>query len=124
MHPRTVALLLACGVFPLQGEDQRQQPVSPLLSGALRTSGLPEAAESVTLPLNSTFAGFTVEVHIEGKPVRLVLDTGAALTVVSPETARKLGLETEGDYHLHANEIQTHVFTIPRGQLAKIANLR
>lgn len=27
-------------------------------------------------------------------------------------------------YHLHANAIQSHVFTIPPGQLAKIANLR
>ncbi len=27
-------------------------------------------------------------------------------------------------YHLHANEYQSHVFTIPRGQVAKIANLR
>jgi hypothetical protein len=27
-------------------------------------------------------------------------------------------------YHLHANEFQSHVFTIPRGQVAKIANLR
>lgn len=27
-------------------------------------------------------------------------------------------------YHLHANEFQSHVFTIPRGTVAKIANLR
>ena len=93
-HLRTIALLLTCAVLPLRGQEQ--QSVSPLLSGALRKSGLPPAAESVDIPLNTTFSGFTVEVRIDGKPVQLMLDTGAANTVLSQETARKLGLKTEG----------------------------
>lgn len=32
--------------------------------------------------------------------------------------------EVQIRYHLHANEFQSHVFTIPRGQVGKIANLR
>lgn len=47
----------------------------------------------MVIPLESTFVGFIVEVNIDGKPVRLVLDTGASCTVLSPETAVKLGLQ-------------------------------
>jgi clan AA aspartic protease (TIGR02281 family) len=88
-----VMLLLTCAILPLHGEDP--QSLSPALAGALRKSGLPPAAESVTIPLESTFWGFMVEVHIDGKPLRLLLDTGAACTVLSPDTARKLGLESQ-----------------------------
>ncbi len=49
----------------------------------------------MTIPLQSTFGGFTVEAHIDGKAVHLVLDTGASCTVLSPETARKIGLEAK-----------------------------
>lgn len=91
MHLRSLALLLSCAILPLRGEDQ--QAISPALLGALRASGLPTAAEGVTIPLESTFAGLIVEVHIDGKPVRLMLDTGAAATALSPEAARKFGLK-------------------------------
>lgn len=93
MHLKYFALLLSCAILPLRGEDQ--QSISPALLGALRKSGLPTAAESVTIPLESTFGGFTVEAHIEGKPVQLVLDTGAACTFLSLKAARKLGLEAK-----------------------------
>lgn len=93
MHLRYFALLLSCAILPLRGEDQ--QSTSPALDGALRKSGLPTAAESVTIPLESTFGGFTVEAHIDGKPVQLVLDTGASCTFLSPEAARKLGLKAK-----------------------------
>lgn len=49
----------------------------------------------MTIPLESTFAGYTVEVNIDGMPVKLVLDTGAARTVLSPGVARKLGLQAK-----------------------------
>ncbi|HUF64047.1 MAG TPA: aspartyl protease family protein [Verrucomicrobiales bacterium] len=54
------------------------------------------ASENVTIPLNSTIRGFTLDVHIDGKPVRLLLDTGAGLTILSPETARAVGLNVIG----------------------------
>lgn len=92
MHLRHFTVLLCCGILPLRGADQ--QSISPALSGALRKSGLPGAAESVTIPMKSTFSGFTVEVQIDGKAVQLVLDTGAGFTGLTPEVARKLGLET------------------------------
>jgi len=39
-----------------------------------------------------------VDVRINDKPVELVLDTGASVTVLSPETARNLGLSFETSY--------------------------
>ncbi len=91
MLPRCLALL-SCAIFPLHGEEPPS--ISPALAGALRTSGLPAAAESVTLPFKSTLFGtFTVEVTIDGKPVELVLDMGASSTLLSPDVARKLGLQ-------------------------------
>ncbi|WP_395747092.1 aspartyl protease family protein [Prosthecobacter sp.] len=94
MHLRCLALLLSCILLPLRGEDT--QPGSEALAGALRTSGLPAGAESVTVPLESTFLGFIVEAQINGKPVRLALDTGAAITTLSSEVARNLGLQANG----------------------------
>lgn len=96
MLPRCLALLLSCAFLPLQGKEP--QPLSPALTGALRTSGLPAAAGAVVLPFEATIYGaFIVEVHIDGKPVRLMLDMGAAFTVLSPETAQKLGLQSIGN---------------------------
>jgi predicted aspartyl protease len=95
MLPRCLALLLSCAILPLHGKEPPS--ITPALAGALRTSGMPAAAESVILPFKSTlFGAFTVEVTIDGKPVELVLDMGAASTLLSPETARKLGLQSEG----------------------------
>ena len=91
MHLRSLVLLLTFAVLPLHGQDQQSD--SKLLSGALRKSSLPEGKESVEIPLTSTFRGLTVDIHINGKPVRLVLDTGAAATAVSPETAERLGVK-------------------------------
>ncbi|MCX6878767.1 MAG: aspartyl protease family protein [Verrucomicrobia bacterium] len=114
-----MALLLTFAVLPLRAEEQ--QSLSPLRSGALRKSGMPATAESVTIPLNSTLSGFTVEVRINGNPVDLVLDTGAALTILSPETARKLGLKAEGigdqvrgitGMHLEAQRVLTRRFSL------------
>ena len=70
-----------------------QPSMSPALLGALRKSGLPAGAKSLTLPLKSTFFGFMVEMQIDGKPVQLVLDMGASFLILSPEKALKLGLQ-------------------------------
>jgi clan AA aspartic protease (TIGR02281 family) len=97
MHLRCLALvLLSCALHPLRGADP--QPLTPSRLGALRKSGLPAGVESVTLPFKSTvFGAFTVEVKIDEKPVQLVVDTGASCTVLSPESARKLGLQLTED---------------------------
>lgn len=92
MHLRCYAFLLFCGLLPLHGKDH--PPLSPALIGSLRKSGLPPAAESVSIPLSATIYGaFTVETHINGKPVQLILDMGASCTDLSPEAARSLGLQ-------------------------------
>ena len=96
MQMRCLALLLSCIILPLFGADPPS--ISPALTGALRRSGLPEAAESVVIPLESNITGaFIVESLVDGKPVQLVLDSGAAFTVLSPETARKIGLQAMGN---------------------------
>ncbi|MHB1081411.1 MAG: aspartyl protease family protein [Prosthecobacter sp.] len=95
MLPRCLALLLFCAVLPLHGKDP--QPITSELTGALRTSGLPAGAGTAVLPLEATiFGALTVEVNIDGTTVQLVLDMGAASTVLSPETARKVGLLSTG----------------------------
>jgi|GEM_PF-2473700 len=94
MHLRFFALLFYCAILPLHGEVP--QSMSPALAGALRKSGLPPAAESVTIPFNSTLLGALVEVTIDGTPVQLQPDTGASSTILSPEAARKIRLQTEG----------------------------
>lgn len=92
MHLRHYAFLLFCGLLPLHGKDH--PPLSPALIGSLRKSGLPPAAESVSIPLSATIYGaFTVEARINGKPVQLILDMGASCTDLSPEVARSLGLQ-------------------------------
>jgi clan AA aspartic protease (TIGR02281 family) len=103
MSLRYLALLFTCAILPLHGESG--QLISPALDGSSRRSGLPLAAESVTIPLLSTFAGFIVEVTIDGKSVQLMLDTGACCTVLSRETARKIGLKAEdgGEYAISAS---------------------
>jgi predicted aspartyl protease len=93
MRLQTLAFLLSFAVLPLPLQGQEQQSESSLLSGALRKSGLPEDKESVTIPLNPTFSGFTVEVNIDGKPVQLILDTGAAGTLLSQKAAKRIGLK-------------------------------
>jgi len=96
MLPRCIALLLSCAALTLHAKEPTS--FSPAQAGALRTSGLPAGAESVTVPFDSTaYGSFTVKVNIDGKPVQLVLDMGAAFTVLSPETARKLGLQATGN---------------------------
>jgi predicted aspartyl protease len=67
--------------------------VAAVGSGALRTSGLPADGKPVTVPLDDTLNGLTVAVEINGKTVRLMLDTGACLTALSPAAAKELGLD-------------------------------
>ena len=103
MRLQRLALLLSFAVLPLQGQEKQSE--SSLLSGALRKSGLPEDKESVTIPLKSTFGGFTVEVRIDGKPVQLILDTGACATVLSQEAAERLGLKLKECDDINARDI-------------------
>lgn len=91
MRRHTLALLLSLAVLPSQAQEQLSG--SSLLSGALRKSGLPGNEERVTIPLNATFAGFAAKVKIDGKPVQLILDTGATATCLSPEAAKRVGLK-------------------------------
>ena len=92
-HLQTLALLLTLALLPLQGKEQT--PESQLLSGALRKSGMPDNKEGVRIPLKSTFAGFVVDVKINGKPVQLILDTGASASLLSQEAAKRVGLKTD-----------------------------
>ena len=88
---RYLYLLLPFVVLPLRGEEQVSD--ASLLSGAMRTSGLPKEKESVVIPLTPTFVGLTIQANIDGKVVNLILDTGAAATHLSPKTAARVGLK-------------------------------
>lgn len=87
---QSLILLLSFSAISLQGKELKLD--SELASGALRKSGLTAPEEGISIPLNSTFAGYTVKVNINEKPVQLILDTGSAATVLSPKTAERLGL--------------------------------
>ncbi|GAB6062691.1 hypothetical protein JCM30394_14200 [Deferrisoma palaeochoriense] len=59
---------------------------------------LPPPRAPDRVPLEDAGAGYLVDVRIDGRgPVRLVLDTGATSTVVSPEAARRVGLRVRTD---------------------------
>jgi len=96
MWVKVFFLLLGCAALPLWGENV--QFISPLPLGNLRKSGISPSSGIVTLPLNSTLRGLMVGVRINDKPVDLILDTGASVTVLSPESARNLGLSFETRY--------------------------
>lgn len=58
-----------------------------------RSSGFDEGLTEVSLPMVDKYTGFTVKVQINGRPVDLMIDTGASMTYLSPEVAKRLGLK-------------------------------
>jgi clan AA aspartic protease (TIGR02281 family) len=59
---------------------------------------LPSPGPSQPVPLEANEVGFLVQARINGgEPVRLVLDTGATATVISPGAAQRLGLLVRRD---------------------------
>lgn len=87
--------MMAFSTFFLPVQGKEPQSISPAILGALRKSGMQPGVESATIPLEFTFWGFILEIHIDGKPVRLLLDTGAACTALSPALAQRLDLKTQ-----------------------------
>jgi clan AA aspartic protease (TIGR02281 family) len=51
-----------------------------------------EPAAAVTLPMQLDGVHASIEVTVNGKPARMLLDTGADQIVLSPDAARRLGL--------------------------------
>lgn len=59
---------------------------------------LPAPAPRRNVPLRHGESGYVVEARIDGsEPVRLVVDTGATATVISPRVAERLGLAVTRD---------------------------
>jgi predicted aspartyl protease len=112
MTPRFLLLFLSIitVVCPLRAEETK--PDSALLAGALRTSTLGGDGKSVSIPLEPTHFGLVVNVTINAKPLRLILDTGASSTMISPAAARRLDLKAEerAGYGLDAgaNKVKTN----------------
>ena len=84
MRPRLTILLFSICLLPLRGEEPH---------GSNRNSGFPADTERVTIPIKDTLIGPSVEVLVNGKAVQLILDTGAGTTLLTPQTADRLGLE-------------------------------
>ena len=92
MITRTIFIFFSLLLLALQAEELENLPAEVVF--AQRKSGLPEGVESVSVPLlGSLFDVFFVDVQVNGKPVKLLLDTGATGTVLSPEAAKKVGLQ-------------------------------
>ncbi len=59
---------------------------------------LPPVRPPERIPLERTDRGFVVRARVNGRgPLRLVLDTGATATVISPAAARRVGLSVRQD---------------------------
>ena len=66
-----------------------------VMASALMASAAPAACslrKLAELPVSMTFAGPTVSVKINGADARLVADSGAFFSMLTPESARRLGL--------------------------------
>jgi len=69
--------------------------VPPEFRSRVRTldDRLPPPRPPDRIPLTNVGAGYLAEVRVNGRgPLRLVLDTGATSTVLSPEAARRVGI--------------------------------
>ncbi len=78
-HPAAFFCLVSIGLLPtLSAFAQGPRIVAPA---------------SVTLPLKRNNNHLIVSVLVNGKPARLVIDTGAAVNVLTPEAASRLGVE-------------------------------
>jgi predicted aspartyl protease len=112
MRILSFALSVSLSVLPLEAQDSNDP----------RKSGLPETKESVTIDLSPTFAGLTANVEIDGMPVKLVVDTGAPVTTLSPETAKKIGLKVTTSsvrvFSISGERIESHVARTKRINLA------
>jgi predicted aspartyl protease len=93
-------------------QAQVVEPASAQRANTVRRSGLPESHRSVTLPLKVNFYGYFVEAQINGKPVELLLDTGASRTTLSHESAKRIGL--------NVSKREGEEVTDPTGKIVKV----
>lgn len=95
--------ILSFITLPVLAETPSKSSEASLI-GALRKSGLPATEKSISIPIKSTILGLEVEGQINGQPVHFILDTGAAVTIISPELAAKLDLKaTESNANLFSS---------------------
>jgi aspartyl protease family protein len=102
----TVCAGLALGLF-WPGEGRVESPPSP-------------SQHEVTVDRSSD-GHFYVEVLVDEKPVRFLVDTGASAVTLTPEDARKLGIEVKkGEYEL----IGQGASGIVRGKFVDVASIQ
>src|SRR5438067_7599517 len=61
----------------------------------------PQFAGGALAPLDIDGGRLVVSARLDGKPYRMVLDTGASITSISTEAARELGIEAVGDTQIN-----------------------
>jgi clan AA aspartic protease (TIGR02281 family) len=57
------------------------------------TGKLAGSAAAATVPIRNAYSAFLVPVQVNGVSATLILDTGASQTLISPQFARRAGLE-------------------------------
>ncbi len=93
-------LWVALGAVLFLGHSYRNEllPIGQRLLGELIPGTAIETGPPGTREITITRRGaglFRVEVRIDGRPVRMLVDTGASSVVLSAETAERIGIDTK-----------------------------
>ncbi|HYU35552.1 MAG TPA: aspartyl protease family protein [Thermoanaerobaculia bacterium] len=72
-----------------------------------------DGATSVTIPFDLTNNHIYVDVRVNGRPLRLMLDTGG-FNVLTPPTAEAMGLKPEGSFQAHGTGEESESFGVLR----------
>jgi hypothetical protein len=88
--PFAAALLAAASLSAAPAAVHAQQP-PPAVRAAVRN-----ASGAVTVPITLKGGHIFLDAAVNGKPVRLVFDSGAGANVLTPEAAARLGIASDG----------------------------
>ncbi len=98
---------MAIGIFLVAGyayraelSEVRDRVVQELQPGSVQTVSPGVAGHGIEVAIRKTGDGhFIARTHVNGKPIRMIVDTGASTVVLRPEDARKAGIQvTALDY--------------------------
>ena len=78
-------------------------------------------ATSLTVPFELINNHIYLEARIEGKPVRILLDTGGA-NVLTPAAAQALGLKAEGEFQARGTGEKSESFGLARVQEVRVGD--
>lgn len=91
MKALAVIVLLLFSLVSISSGEEEYPPKE--FRGLLRSSSFPVDQEFITIPFERTFYGIILEVKINDTPLRLLLDTGASISVLHEKKAKNLNLK-------------------------------